>query len=238
MSRKERVVAALLLAIAVAGGALIPRLLASPTNPLGIALGPGPSRSVVQAPAITKRPHRATPSQQTSSTPAAIVTPGAPVVPVPAAQPTPAPPAKHAPASAPPPVTTPRPTPTPTPVPVPTSPAVIHLPAAVGHGGTAPGQLKTPPGHEKIPPGQLKKEGKDQGEQRNEAADLEGSGHGRPVQQAPSHAVGTHRGRVGHLAPPSPRPAPPADAGRSQARPEARSSRGEGRLGSPPQVAG
>ena len=55
MSRKERLVAALLLAVAVAGGALIPRLLASPPTSLGIALGPGPSRSVVQAPAIPQR---------------------------------------------------------------------------------------------------------------------------------------------------------------------------------------
>src|SRR5206468_1855081 len=58
MSRKERLVAALLLAIAVAGGALIPRLLASAPNSLGIALGPGPSRSVVQAPAIPRTRHR------------------------------------------------------------------------------------------------------------------------------------------------------------------------------------
>ena len=42
MSWKERLVAALLLAIAVGGGALIPRLLASPATPLGIALGAGP----------------------------------------------------------------------------------------------------------------------------------------------------------------------------------------------------
>ena len=57
MSRKERVIAALLLAVAVIGGALIPRLLASPSAPLGIALGPGPGRSVVQAPALPKAPH-------------------------------------------------------------------------------------------------------------------------------------------------------------------------------------
>ena len=54
MSRKERAIAALLLAVAVIGGALIPRLLASPSAPLGIALGPGPGRSVVQAPALPK----------------------------------------------------------------------------------------------------------------------------------------------------------------------------------------
>ena len=58
MSGKERLVAALLLAIAVAGGALIPRLLASPPTSLGIALGPGPSRTVVQAPAIPRERHR------------------------------------------------------------------------------------------------------------------------------------------------------------------------------------
>ena len=54
MSRKERIVAALLLAIAVAGGAVIPRLLTSPAAPRGVALGPTPGRSVVHAPAIPK----------------------------------------------------------------------------------------------------------------------------------------------------------------------------------------
>ena len=66
MSHKERLIAGLLLAIAVAGGAVIPRLLAAPATSLGIALGPGPSRSVVRAPAIPKPSHRAVPRQATS----------------------------------------------------------------------------------------------------------------------------------------------------------------------------
>src|SRR5215831_14995362 len=57
MSRKELLIAALLLAVAVVGGAVIPRLLASSAAPLGIALGPGPSRSVVQAPTISATHH-------------------------------------------------------------------------------------------------------------------------------------------------------------------------------------
>ena len=63
MSLRERIVAALLLAIAVAGAALVPRLLSAPAGPLGVALGPGPgpARSVVQAPTIP-RPSRPTPS--------------------------------------------------------------------------------------------------------------------------------------------------------------------------------
>src|SRR5215831_11256400 len=61
MRGMERVIAALLLAVAVAGGALIPRLLSVPARPLGVPLGPGPSRVVVQAPpAITKAPRHAT----------------------------------------------------------------------------------------------------------------------------------------------------------------------------------
>jgi hypothetical protein len=66
MSRKERIVAALLLAIAVAGGAVIPRLLASPTAPLDVALGPAPGRSVVHAPALAKPPRGATLSRATT----------------------------------------------------------------------------------------------------------------------------------------------------------------------------
>src|SRR5262245_55386602 len=59
MSRKELLIAGLLLAVAVVGGAVIPRLLASPAAPLGIALGPGPGRSVVQATTISTAHHHA-----------------------------------------------------------------------------------------------------------------------------------------------------------------------------------
>src|SRR5215472_12755481 len=66
MKGLERVIAALLLAAAVAGGAFLPRLLSVPARPLGVPLGPGPSRVVVQAPpAIAKAPRRATHSHRT-----------------------------------------------------------------------------------------------------------------------------------------------------------------------------
>src|SRR5947208_4037971 len=57
MSRLERGIAALLLAVAVAGGALMPRLLSEPSGPRGVALGPGPSRSIVRVPAAPKPRH-------------------------------------------------------------------------------------------------------------------------------------------------------------------------------------
>src|SRR6266480_4092433 len=82
MSGKESLVAALLLAIAVAGGALIPRLLASPPTSLGIALGPGPSRSVVQAPAIPRERHHAAARHAISPPSRAVAAPIAPVVPI------------------------------------------------------------------------------------------------------------------------------------------------------------
>lgn len=160
MSRKERVLAALLLAVAVAGGALIPRLLASPLNPLGIALGPGPGRSVVQAPAIPTPPHHTTPSHRTSSNPR-TTSPVTAVTGQPTTRAVTAPPT-HAPV---PPVTTPNPTPSPTPAPAPapapeptpapTPPPIVtgpQAPAAVKHG-TPPGHGATPPGHGGTPPG-------------------------------------------------------------------------------------
>src|SRR5262252_8938983 len=110
MSRRERVIAALLLAVAVVGGAVMPRLLASPATALGIALGPSPRPSVVQAPTIPQAPRHANSGQPTSSvTPRPVVSsaPAVPVVvrpkPAAAAQPkhvqapSPAPPAKTAP---------------------------------------------------------------------------------------------------------------------------------------------
>ena len=82
MSRKERVIAGLLLVVAVAGGALIPRLLASPATPFGIALGPGPGPSVVQAPAASpKQPHHSVSQPATSPTAGATGATGVAVVP-------------------------------------------------------------------------------------------------------------------------------------------------------------
>jgi len=87
MSRTEQVIAAILLAIAVAGGALLPRLLSAPARPFGIALGPGPGRSVIHAQAIPKAPGRAAVPHPTQPQAQVTAGPVAPVVPV-AAQPT------------------------------------------------------------------------------------------------------------------------------------------------------
>src|SRR5215471_14009704 len=124
MKGLERAIAALLLAVAVAGGALIPRLLSVPARPLGVPLGPGPSRVVVQAPAITKARRQATPSHkpQPAATvpPAASAAPGGPVVaqPSPEAVPT-SKPQHRSPRPSPPPTKSPPPPPPPKPPPPP-----------------------------------------------------------------------------------------------------------------------
>src|SRR5436305_8246922 len=88
MKRMERVIAALLLAIAVAGGALIPRLLAGPARPLGIPLGLPPNRIVVQAPVIPKTPPKATRPHRSSTASRAGGSSSAPARPGEAQQPT------------------------------------------------------------------------------------------------------------------------------------------------------
>ena len=256
MSQKERLVAALLLAIAVAGGALIPRLLASPPASLGIALGPGPGRSVVQAPTILRERQRAAPRHTISPPSRVVAAPVAPVVPTTvrpkpsagAAQP------KHAPAPSPaPPATTTPPSPIPaTPSP---SPAAAVPAGAVegppGHEKTPPGQEKAKPlGHEKTPPGHEKAtppghENTPPGHERTPPGpagakgphDVPGSGHGKGSPQAPPHPVGSHHRGVGHLAPPAPRAAPPAPHARPKARPKARQPGDKGGHEPPPQVA-
>src|SRR5438876_12198562 len=238
MSGKERLVAALLLAIAVAGGALIPRLLASPPTSLGIALGPGPSRSVVQAPAIPRERHRAAPRHTVSPPSRVAAAPIAPVVPItvhpkPSAgvvQP------KHAPAPSPaPPATTTQSTPVPvtqSPSPAAASRAdVVEGPP--GRDKAPPGQEKaTPPGNENTPPGQEKTPPGPAGPK--ERHDVPGSGHGKGFPQAPPNPVGAHHRGVGHLAPPAARPAPAPPHARPKARPEDRQPRGEGGHGPPP----
>ena len=269
MSRKERVLASLLLAIAIAGGALIPRLLASPTNPLGIALGPRPGRSVVQAPAISPAPRHQAPAGRTSSTTqpssGSVARVSGPTTPVSNSSPVshnPAPPTGPEPNPNPPsPVPTPSPTPSPSPAPL-QPPVAIHSPAAVtpfvppGHGGTPPGQGGTPPGHETppghggTPPGRAVKVGagasshaspeptkspaKSEAKpgRRKGTDDLSGSGRGRPVSQAPSHAVGPRHRRVRHLAPSAKAAAPAAHKARPKARPKDRGTRGKGGHGS------
>jgi hypothetical protein len=240
MSRKERLIAGVLLVVAVGGGALIPRLLATPAAPLGVALGQGPGPSVVQAPTIPQTGHHT--SQRTTSLPRVTAgTPAVAVTPI-ALQPqtTSAGRPKRASVSppAPPAVTVPL-----NPSPPPTQPAaaVRQPPAAIASSGeakTPPGQAKKLSGLARTPPGQAKKlhapgppspaKHSTGAGRRNAHSDLPGSGHGRPDAQTPSHPVGPHHRGVGHLAPPPSRPASPARTGRPQARAEDRGRRGKG----------
>lgn len=258
MSGKERALAAVLLAIAIAGGALLPRMLAAPTSPLGIAFGPepGPGLGVVRAPALPRASHdQAAPSAapppvgRTAPRPSAspVTHAGSPThAPAPPARPGPEPP-------------TPAPGPSPPPVPPPVLPApqppatgprtapAGHGGSPVGHGGTPPGHGGTPPGQARMPPGQLKRlaagarpgppgrSGVRPG-RRTEAYDLEGSGRGRSVQQAPPHAVGARHRGVGHLAPSPQAAAAAAHRPGQKARPQARGAGGEDGHG-PPQTA-
>lgn len=246
MSRKEMVIAAFLLAVAVAGGALIPRLLgAAPPAPLGIALGPGPARSVVQAPAIPKPPHRT----GERSTPPHTGTQASPVLPTslgPAAHGSATPPTKPAqrpspplpPPPSPPPPNTPPPSPPPPPPPPPSSPPPAALtpplPTRPGHGYGDKNHLHTGP------PGQQDPSAGAKPVRRSHGPNLEGSGHGRSSPQAPSHPVGAHHRRVGRVAPPASPPAAHAHEARPKARPEARGPRGQGGHGKghgpPPQA--
>ena len=238
MSGKERLIAGLLLGIAVAGAALIPRLLATPATHQGIALGPGPSQSVVRAPAIPTHPRPVVHQPAISSLRQAALT--GPVTPA-GTRPTSSSSASRA-------QQTPGPTPaspetappTPSPAPAPPSPPAAAPRAAgkpahalpPGRAETAPGHEKTPPGLEKTPPGQAKRLALPG--QRSENRGNLGSGHGRQAAQAPSHPVGYHHRRVGHLAPPAARAAPPTHERRPEARPEARGPRGKGSHGPPP----
>ena len=258
MSRKELLIAGLLLVVAVVGGAVIPRLLASPVTSLGIVLGPGPGSSVVQAPTITKQPrmarqHASSPLSRASAVSAApaavhptrssgVARPKHATVRPPASPVTTAPPPTPSPAQ--PPTAAKRNPPT-----LATPPGQAKTPpgqakTSPGHEKTPPGQAKTPPGQEKTPPGHAKTppghgpralRGRHAGPTVTpERPYLPGSGHGRSVPQTPPHAVGSHHRRVGHLAPSSARPASPAPRGRPKARPEAREPRGKGSHGPPP----
>src|SRR6516162_1875362 len=61
MRQMERVIAALLLAVAViVGGVLIPRLLSGPAIPLGVPVAPSPVPVVVHGSAIPKAPRHST----------------------------------------------------------------------------------------------------------------------------------------------------------------------------------
>jgi hypothetical protein len=231
MSGKERAIAAFLLAIAVGGGALIPRLLSSAPRPLGIALGPGPGRSVVQAPAIPKPPRHVAPTPPLVAPPAepapqpiarVSVKPAA----KPAAQkhgsaPPPAPPTAGSPSSPPPP---PAPPPPPPPPPTTSPPPQALSPASTrpGHGYGDKNHVHTgPPGHAARAAGR--------------GSHLRGSGHGKGHAEVSSHTVGSHHRRVGHLAATPSRAAPAPHA----AGPKARSDAGDqGGQESPPQTVG
>jgi hypothetical protein len=230
MSGKERVIAAVLLAVAVAGGASIPRLLSSPPGALSVALGPGPSRSVVQAPAIPNAPHR--------KVPARVTPPAQPVatVPAPVVRPAPKPrpvPAKHV--SPPPPPTaalTPPPPPTPTTTTTTTTappPPVAPLSLRPGHGYGDKNHTHTGP-RSLAGLSPAAKPGR-----RSHGGDLEGSGHGRSLSQTPSDAVGPRHRGVGHLAATPPAAAPAAHEAGPPARPQAGGPGGQG--SSPPPVA-
>ena len=248
MSRKELLIAGLLLAVAVVGGAVIPRLLASPAVPLGIALGPGPSRSVVQAPTVSGARHHPTSGHTNSPHASAVVTPVTHV----AVQPSPTASVVQSKRATTPPPTAPVAA-LPTAVTPPKQPPALagrnasppttppgQAKASRGQQMTPPGHMKTPPGHMKTPPGHAKtppvhlthaSHGKPtlaRGER-----DLPGSGHGRPVPQAASHAVDHHDRNVGHLPPHPARPAAAARHSCPKARPETRGSSGQGSHGPP-----
>jgi hypothetical protein len=223
MSRIERGIAALLLATAVAGGALIPRLLSQPAGPVRAAveaaLVPRAGRVVVEAPAIPT-PTRRTARPRFVAQPPATLTP-APLVPVNASRPahkSSTAPVHHA--SSP-----PKSAPTP-PSAQPGTPTVATDLGKPTSTETRPGNGYGDKNHVHTgPPGQATGSAQP-------GPDVEGSGHGRPVPQTAPHAVGTHGRGVGHLAKAPPAAAPAAHAACAQARAEARGQSGHG--GSPP----
>ena len=231
MSRKERAVAALLLAVAVVGVALIPRLLSAPVTSLGVAIGPVPGRSVVVAPAIPRTPRKAAPLRRVTRPAEASAGPVAPAKRIslrPARKPREVPTKKASPP--------PHITPTPTPPSPPSFQPPPAQPSPTASTSTRPGNgygdknhVHTgPPGHD--PPGQQRpaaappalppppqvKPG-----QRSYGHDVPGSSHGRPLPQVPPHPLGARHRNVGCVAKAPSRPAPPAPQARPKARPKA-----------------
>jgi hypothetical protein len=242
MSRNERTIAALLLAVAVVGVALIPRLLSAPVTSLGVAIGPGPGRSIVVAPAIPRTPRRATPRRVTrpaEASAAAIAPTVKPISLRPPTKPREVPTKKVSP---PPPTTTTPSTPTPVappppsfrPPPVPPSPTAATS-TRPGNGYGDKNHLHTgPPGHD--PPAEQRppaappvKPGP-----RNQGRDVPGSTDGRPLPQVSPHTVGARHRNVGCMAKAPARPAPPAPQARPKAWPEAGSPGGQGSQPAPP----
>jgi hypothetical protein len=236
MSRKERVIAAFLLATAVAGAALLPRLLSAPAGRIGVALGPSPApgRSIVEAPIISKA--RRTGSPTTAARLAAPSRVPAPVATLaPPARRTPVPVKRAAGAPAPPPPPPPPPPPSPAPPSPPPAPPPPPPPQPASPTSTRPGQGYGDGNHSHTgPPGRGSPADVGRG-RRNDGHDLPGSGHGRPVPQLPPHAVGAHHRSVGHLASPPPAAAPAAHDAGPKTRPKAGVPSGKG--DPPPPVA-
>jgi hypothetical protein len=249
MSRKERGVAALLLAIAVVGVALLPRLLSAPAASLGVAIGPGPSRSVVVAPAIPRTPRKAAPPRRVTRSAEASAAPVAPAKRIslrPAHKPREVPTKKVSPPPPPPPpptTTTPAPPPPPSFQPPPTPPSpTASISTRPGHGYGDKNHVHTgPPGHDPAaehrpsaaPPAHPTPPQVKPG-QRSHGHDVPGSTHGRPLPQVPPHPVGARNRHVGRVAKAPARPAPPAAQARPKARPQAGLPRGEGSPAAPP----
>lgn len=221
MSRVERGIAALLLATAVVGGALIPRLLSQQAGPAkaalgGVALAPGPSGVVIEAPAVPTPPPPATQPNLVASPPA-IVTP---IRFVRVATSPPAPKAKPAQHPAGPPL--PKQTSTPPPATAADTPTVATDLAKSNSSPTRPGNGFGDKNHVHTgPPGQAS-------EPAQSGSDLKGSGHGKPVPQATPDTVGAHDRGVGHLAKTSAAAAAAAHAARKEARTEARGASSHG----------
>jgi hypothetical protein len=252
MSQRERAIAALLLAIAVVGVALIPRLLSAPVTSIGVAIGPGPGRSVVEAPAAPRAPRRATPRLVTPPSQHAAAA-GAPAERI-SLHPAPKPrgvPTKKVPVSVPPTTTTPStttPPPTPPPPPPPSFQPPPAPPSPLTPTSTRPGNgygdknhVHTgPPGQ--APPGQQAPSAtpahrtppKVTSGQRNRGHDVPGSGHARPLPQVPAHPVGARDRHVGRVAKAPAGAAPPAPEARPQARPQAGRAGGQGSQPAPP----
>ena len=210
MSRMERGVAALLLGVAVAGGVLIPRLLSGPAAPLGVAIGAGPGRIVVEGPAIARvRPAQQRPSPHAGSVTRVTATPAVSVVAHISSRP------KHAPVKRiPTPPAAPPATSGPTP-PTPSPPSVAATTPPTWTPTVEPAaQTSSDDGDEQNPP-------------TGHGHDLRGFGHGTSVRQAAPHAVGPHHRGVGHLAPPPAGAAQAAHEHGAQARPEARGRGGQ-----------
>ena len=218
MSRTERVIATLLLAIAVAGGAVMPRLLSAPSRNFGSGFAPDSGRSVVRLSAIPL-PVRHAPAPPVAQPAEATARPVAPVVP--AAVPPSQSGAAHAGH-----VRAPRSSRAVTPL----EPSSGPSPLAAGPQTPATITPAVKPAHE--PPSGHQPE--DKPGRRGPGPDVPGSRHGPPP-QVPAHPVGARHRHVGRVAKAPARPAAPAPKAGPKARPKA--GRPSGKSDPPPAVA-